>query len=508
MNRLDASSNQCRRVGGTETRSPIEVRQFPYIDKTFLDKNPFCSAAKTCLTEVRLQYLHTSSSIPNGINSSSFLTSEFKNKKNSACLDHEVKGNLERLFDLNNFLNVKEKTYPIETKMSYDLVQKTKDIVDTNLRESENAISVLKNCLRLNVEYESQASTSEEKLKLYKTQSSKNPKIQKGCERIWLPDSEIQQLRTQLTGMRQALFGLSLYDKKIVTDSDSLKLMANDLQQETPPADKRATQSPLVPIKGKLFDTFSVNSFWDQTPEQLEPLNDLEKKDFNSYLKILKKDYPQAIDYKMALTMDYFSRVSENPILIHFASARPDSRELLFAFEKYQEKLKKADPLKMDDMDYLNFNEALEATIQNEPPELRGDYCVLAAYMTRSRREHFEAPGKLFQGMILLEGGAAAWVAKGFGKKILAFVMGAKYSGSALSLINLEKSISLASQQGSLCSRVGYSGNNLCRLSSMEANGADAVINSAMLLVFGSRLSTRTKIGVPAALSGDSRIGK
>lgn len=478
----DARTKSCLNTKNKqERRSPQLAKNFQYAQADFFLQNPICAAAPTCISPERLQLLIRNHAIPRGIESKNFLSSEFSKKAQQVC-QTQYSSDTKMFDDLILKMQGKAKDYPIETKMSYELVQTAKKNVDQYLEHSGKALTIIKNCLKLSAKYDSSSSRSKNadqgKIELYQQELAKNPNLQKGCERIWQPESELSFLQSQLTRIRQALYGLNLVENR---------------------------KEEIRHIQGQIFGVIKANSFWDSAPKKHEGISEQEKNTFPDYISDLAKKHginkQDKESLRKALVHDYFNVISENPILIYFSKAQPKANDFLSAFEKYDNEFKKSGKAKIDDMDYLSIPVGLESALFDLPENLRGDYCILAEYMTRSRREHFEVPEKLLTGLMLIEGGLVASAAKGIFKKTFGFLFGAKYAGTTLSAHLLEKSYRNYQQQLQLCKNVAQQGQGLCRVSKLEVEGMSSSVSGAMLLMFGSR--THTKTALPIIISGD-----
>jgi hypothetical protein len=501
--RLNEKSGQCEGVEtGLRPRSAIVVKDFPRMDKEFLENNPLCASAKTCLDYDRFESLIAKGALPRGLQLGSILSSDFKDKAAKACL-HEPSGSA--LEEFAGALSRNYKTYPIETKMSLELVQKAKEKVDSSLKDSQTAAVALGNCLKLDVAYGSGTSVAEKKRR-YESDLKTNPKLQNGCEALWEPDNEVDYLKQQLKQMRQTLLASKLLAVS-ASPEDLLKTAERMAKNEPLPTEQaQILKDPLALDKDGVFG-FVQSEFWKDSPDQLAPPDSDEKKEFLSYLQGLNSRYP-GTTLKEKLEIEKFKAVSENPLLIYIPSAKPTSAEISTAFSKQRVKWEALGKVRLEDVDYLNYPKALESTLKDFDPALRGDYCVLAEHMVVSRRKHNDVIPNLVQGVLLTEASVAAFAAKGIGKKVLAFIFGtSNQMDLAFAATAVQRSIEIRDKQLILCSQATKKGNGLCNVEELK-NSTDKAAMRAAMAIFMATPNKYKSVVAPVFIGSEATKSK
>lgn len=482
---------------------PYSVSSFNQIDKSFLADKSVCRDAKTCISPDRLNNLISSSSIPRGIDSGYFLTESFQKKQDQVCSSFDPIQDLDNLKQIKNRLTNAAPVFPIETKLAYDIVLKTKQLVDSYVKESENALEIMEKCLELNLKYETITKNYAKKKELYLSDLKKQSHLPKGCQIIWSENSLGDLIQPNLKEMRQSLFLLQQIKNKTISEPDELETFARRLADNP----ESATKQNLSHQKGKIFNTFTVSDFWENTPTELTHLNAEELKSLPKYIEKHKlTSQKDAKSLKTKILKNYFSSISENPILVYFKSDKPDAKEILYAHHQNLEQVKKSKPAKIDDIDYLEFSSAFKNVLSEEPKELIGDYCVLAGHMLTSKKTHEETLPKFLTGLILGENYLAFSSAKTALSKAFALFFGARYSGTALSALNTQKAFTEYSNKKTLCKQLSSETNGICKVDSMEVNSNEYLINQASFLLFSlSFKKTATLIITPALMSKDSQ---
>jgi hypothetical protein len=483
--RWDPQTKLCQPVSaGLKARAATTVKNFPQIESKFVKDNPSCEDAPTCLTSDRMQRLIFNNEIPRGAVSQDFLKSEFKNKAAKACVENETAGGVRSVQDVLDVLNRDQKTYPIETKMAYQLVEKTKAIVDENLKASDAGMENLKKCLK-------PEGAGLEACKIFQKDSD-----------AW------KLLEAQQKQKRLAVMALNLLSSKNFKEESSLERLADSLgRQEMPSPEARALLSAPMSLNQAGLRGLFQGAFFDDNPDTLVAPSDSEKRVLATYLKVLKKNY-KGLPLEEALKADYFASVSETPILSYLDGPDLNSAQLLKALEKHQAKWKENSKAVIEDMDYLNFPQALETALDEMDPAQRGDYCVLAEFMTRSRREHYhDTPEKVLTMFTLAEGGVAAQSAKGLVKKGFAMLAGVNISGGALVASGIEKSMATYSQQRRTCAANISNSKGLCDVNKLGQSYDYMATSLAAYLVFGSKKVKALAVPLllaPAAKSSSS----
>lgn len=461
------------------SRRPTMIKDFPKIDSGFLKDNPICANKFTCLTPERVARLTTLGALPDRSNTLNFLNSDFVKKAQSTCEQNFPTSEVKSVRDLGANLQVINRVFPIETKIAVDVVQDTKAIVDNYLEDSALALRALRNCLELNIVYVDSNIPVDQRQKKYQDDLKTNSKLPRGCERIWEPDGEIAQLRHQLVRMRQAI------------------LAYNSLTQA-----KGADPGDLSPAKSGL-SKLGLDSFWKNTPDKLEPATGFEKEHLGDYYAGVQKRFG-AGQMKDAVMADYLLTISENPILVHFSSARPTDREMLAAFDSYSQKFVNSSETAINGIEYLEFSSALSEVIRRQPEDHVGDSCILAEHLLNQFHVYGRNKDLYLQALILLEGGLAATAAKGVIKKALALMFKAPYSGTTLAITKLKQSYDGYQDQMAKCAKTFQMANGLCRLADMEKHQIDYAVGLGLLLVYGRKMVLPA--AAASALKGDSAL--
>lgn len=478
--RFNSISNICESANpGSPPRRPTMIKDFPKIDRNFLISNPICANKFTCLTPERIARLTTLGALPDKSNTLNFLNSDFAKKAQSTCEQSYPSSEFKSVHELGVDLQVMNRVFPNETKIAVAVVQDTKAIVDNYLQDSALALRALRNCLEINISYVDSQVPVDQRAKKYKDDLKTNSNLQRGCERIWEPDGEIAQIRHQLVRMRQAIFAYNRLTKGSSAD-----------------------HSDLSPAKSGL-SKLGLDSFWKNTPDKLEPATNFEKEHLSEYYADVQKRFG-AGEMKDAVMADYLLTISENPILVHFSSARPTDREMLAAFDIYSKKLVNLSDKDLNGIEYLEFSTAMSEVIRRQPEALAGDSCILAEHLLNQLHSYKSNKDLYLQSLILLEGGIAATAAKGVMKKALALVFKAPYSGTTLAITKLKQSYSGYQDQMAKCSKTFQGAEGLCRLADMEKQQIDYAVGLGLLLVYGRGMALPA--AAAATLKGDTAL--
>lgn len=269
---------------------------------------------------------------------------------------------------------------------------------------------------------------------------------------------------------------------------------------------KKILDGKINPRKQKFFGQTLPSKLWEGSPDELDALNEHEKRGllevFNS-VSTEKISEIKPAQIKEALSAHYFKLLNENPILLEFSSARPNSSELKTAFESNQRKIKSLGEFKLkDDVDYLSFPAALNLSIESAPENQRGELCILANEMIEGRKNFKELPENLTIALMSVESLGAGMAAKGVLQKAVGFLFGAKYSGTAYQAMTVNSGIQEIKNNSQVCAKVGTEGDGLCRMDKIQKASSDIVIDSVLLGVFGVRRNS-LKVLAPAALGSD-----
>lgn len=517
---FNPQSKMCERAGAP-AREPSAVAETPEVSPAFLKLFPLCKEAPTCLTRERLHYLSMKNAMPEGIYTNSFLSGNFKRMAERACPDREFERNYGNVGNFLDYVGGHYDTYPQETKQLHDFVSKLKSMTDTYLQSSSEGVKALRKCLELNLEYSTgasaAASTDAAKLKRYESELTTRKDIPKGCKAVWDPNSVIGDLKQKLSRMRQilALFRIysggpsqkewvdvlsgfdALTEREKTRRSMRLREIVKDRQAGygLPPLwAEQYLEKKLEPLNGGIVDRV-LGSIWDEAPREIAPLTDGEKAGLPEVIRSLEegdskhpeRDYVKDLKLGDRLLVEYYRMISENPILVQFDSPHVDAKALLEAYKRNERLIEKHTLKKRDDLDYLNFAAPVTARLKTLPEAERGDMCVLLDTVMKNRKEFKDLPEDTLMALMMLEGGAAAWVAKGTLKKGASLLFGARYSGTAMGIYTADKAYSTFQDQLELCANLSTRTRAMCDVASLDAARSEFVVGGGMMLVFGGQ---------------------
>ncbi len=501
---LSKDQKECFSYSENLRKKPEPISKKFNIEPEFLAAHPLCQNQVSCLDPARIQQMKGKGLLPGGLDSSSMAELQKTPPPAPKCLARDPLSNFSALHETGKSLLEDPKLYPPEAYHAQKLVTNTKRVVTDYLKASERASAVLIKCFEHNELMEKDNIPFYKRLE--KAQADKN--IPEVCQRIWKPDSEISDLFQKNKELRQTLAAIELINNSKFETGEQVLDIGIDLKDQNllSPFYKNLLNKKLSPPKIKFFGVTMPSQLWDGTPDELEALNDVEKKGLvNIIARHLdsKSSNTPIEELKSALSSHYFNLLNENPILIEFASARPNASELKAAFQNNQRKIQNLRDFKIsNDVDYLAFPSALSLTIEESPPEERGDACVLAYEMLKLRKDIKEVPINIALSMVALESLGAGIAAKGALKKTLGFLLGARYSGSAYQALMINQGLDTIRTNTENCLKTATDSNGLCRVDQLQAATTQTTINSVLLSVFGVPKKS-LKIIAPTILGGD-----
>ncbi len=501
---LSKDQKECFSYSEDIRKKPEPISKKFNIEPEFLAAHPLCQNQVSCLDPARSQQMKGKGLLPGGLGASSMEALQKNPAAPPKCLARDPLSNFSALHETGKSLLEDPKLYPPEAYLAQKLVVNTKRVVTDYLKDSEKASAVLIKCFEHNELMEKDNIPFYKRLE--KAQSDKN--IPKVCQRIWKPDSEISNLFQKNKELRQTLAAIELINNGKFKTGEQVLDIGIDLKDQNvlSPFYKNLLNKKLSPPKIKFFGIMAPSQLWDGTPNELEALNEFEKKGLVDVIaKHLdsKESKTPIEDLKSSLSSHYFDLLNENPILLEFSSARPNASELKTAFQNNQRKIQNLRDFKIsNDVDYLAFSSALSFSIEASPPEEQGSACVLAHEMLRLRKDVKEAPINLALSLMALESLGTGIAAKGALKKTLGFLMGARYSGSAYQALTINQGLETIRTNTESCLKTSINSNGLCRVDQLQQATTETAISSVLLGTFGVPKKS-LKIIAPTILGGD-----
>lgn len=475
-------------------RKAMSVEDFSEISQELIVKVPACKNQKTCLTPQYLEQLKTLEMLPDGPSTKNFLNSEFKDKAAKECGPYADFESAHQMQKIKMFLKRKDARPPLETKMSYEIVEKTKKVTDIIIENRKKSLESLRSCLLVDSILSKVTANQSEKLKIYK--SSKD--YPAGCESLWGEKSPINGFQDSLLQMRMAMIGLKLGASQFSRDPNQFKKMAEQLY-----TDKiinsdvnKVLSTPLVHNRGDVFNQM-FNPFLQGAPQSIEAATSEEKKLFASYLKFVEERFeisngrsPQTVDeWMQSFTKDYTDTVSHHPATLFIPQATPDSSELLKGFDLFKFQFDQHFNKPVDDLDLFKMAPKLfSAILADSKADEIGSMCVLIAYMTKSKQDYEEVWIDYLSTLMFLEAGVAAKGGKGLVGKLKNFAFSKSLAVTPLSYFLVENSWSDFSISAKGCSSAATNSQGLCDIASLyESNsnrnqivGFVAYLNSSL----------------------------
>lgn len=486
----------------------MKVEEYTNSDEAFLSRHPVCKGKVSCIQLSKIQVLKENNLFPRPVGSSNFFDKDYKSDPSCSSTKSEVFLNTES--ESRFMLSLKNKIMPKESILAKELLLRVKANVDDYLGDSTLATQKIAECLKFNETFENEGVPFHKRGIL----ALKKETIPPLCQRIWSAQSEIPKLNTKLKEYRQTIFLLNLTNQKKFKKLAEVKLFIERASDESDVGyntmetqARKALEAQLIPSKIHLFDTELPSALWDNSPDKLEKLNSTERhgllKVFNSLEGI--DENSEISDLNHSLSRQYFKILNENPLLLEFKTAQPGAKELKEAFLKFHSKTKLLADFKLNDItDYLSFSTAVDNVILNSSEEEQGDLCVLASQIIADKKKMNNTIENILLTAMAIESLGAAFVAKGAIKKTLSFLMGAKYSGTALQVKLINDSMKNLEKNLQTCLRTTTFSKSLCQVNQINSSQSDIYIQSAFLGMFMFSKKLAPFIVGPAVLNKDN----
>lgn len=483
---LSKDQKECFSYSANVKKKPKPLIYNSNIDAGFLQAHPICQLQFSCLSPERLQLMKTKKLLPGPEGAPSRNPAKRVSENKQICRVNDQFNELSKVYETNTTLFSKVNILPSEINLSHKLIADTKKVVTNYLQTSQKANHILSDCFQHNEVMEKNGIPFEQRLQ----KASQDSRIPKVCLLIWGPQSPLPTLIQKNTELRQTLALLELANDGGFENSEQVFDLCNDIYEEKilSPFYKRLLNKKMSPPKSRFFGEEIPSDLWDNTPDQIEELNNFEKKRLISYLVEnfeINKSPAGIKQLRLALSAHYFQLLNENPILIELGSAHPSATELKNAFQANQRKLQNLSTQKIiDDVDYLNFPAALSQVIESAPAEQKGDLCVLAHEMIQGRKNFQEAPGNVALGLMAVESFAAGMVVKGVLKKIGSFIFGARYSGTAYQALMINNGLEKIRLNTEVCLKSSTDSDGFCRADIAQKANSDIMTNAVLMGVF------------------------
>lgn len=350
---LSQDQKECFSFSANIKRKPKALALKTNIDEEFLQSHPICQTQLSCLGPDRLQLIKEKGLLPGPSGVTSKDPGSRISEKNSPCPPIENLGKISGLRETSTTLFSKAKILPKETNLAHKLIADTKGVVTNYLELSKKANDVLSECFTHNEVMEKNGIPFQQRLQ----KAANDSRIPKACARIWGPESPMPAITQKNKELRQTLALIELVDKGGFENSEQVFDLCSGINEDKvlTPFYKDLLSKKMSPPKAKFFGQKVPGELWEGTPDQIEGLNDFERKGLTQYLIEnfeLDKSPASIRQLKTALSARYFQLLNENPILREFSSARPSATEFKNAFQANQRKIQNLGDQKMiDDVD-------------------------------------------------------------------------------------------------------------------------------------------------------------
>jgi len=491
-----------------EKFSPKKIEEYAHVEGDFLSKHRVCRGKTSCIKLSNIQVLKDRNLFPRPSGSSRFFDKDFKQSPNwSGC---RWSAYVTSESESRSILSLRNAVMPREAVLAKKLLLNTEAYVDNYLDDSTRVTQITSECLRFNETFESRGVPFFQRGAL----ASEDENIPSVCQRLWSKNSEIPKLNSRLKDYRQTMFLLNLINKKKIQSLAEFEFILERLSDESDVGynslniqDKKMIEAEILPSKIKFFDQNLPSELWNDSPDKVEKLTPSER---HGLLKVFKSiqginSQSDVSAMKHSLSSAYFKILNENPLLIEFKSAHPSAKELRDAFAKFHAKTKLLKEFKIKDKtDYLNFSTAVEAAIKNSPEAEQGDLCVIASKIISDKKKLNGGVENFLLAAMAVESLGASIVAKGAVKKAIGFLLGARYSGSALQVTLINDSMESLEQHSQTCLRTTTSSKSLCEVNQINSAQSNLFINSAFLGIFMIPKKAAPFVVTPVLLNTDN----
>lgn len=435
-------------------KNPIKVQEMlgQEVADEISKSLPNCMDQVTCLSKERLTVLKEKQFIPSGLN-----TLENLNNKIKTCSGTDpFIGERQFVQNAQSMLEY-TKIYPMETEMSLEVIKKTKDIVDKLLKNSRAANRLILQCLEAD---------------------SERKQTSDSCQNIKAKIDEAQ-LPESLKLMRQTMALKKIIEKMKFKNLADLQMALKFYNK--PPQNQILSESltPPKPLAAKV----GLDDFWTETPESIERLNASELKELYD-LSDMILDADKSIDdietFKDVINSEYYSLISDSPVLIYFDKAIIDKSSMTKAFSAYNKKMNAQTDLNLRDVDYLNFTSIVNEVLGEYPLDKRGDLCMLSASIIQSRKSMKNAAQNLATLALAFETLGGVFLAKGVGRKMLAVVTSAQNSVTALMAMKMTEAYGQLNKNQKTCLITSAGARGVCQVAVMDSSANDILAGAAV----------------------------